>query len=248
MLQLGRIVRVSEGFYSNPPKDKEGKYITDEKTGVHAEEFRKEQAERLAEHIQEIKDDNQKYGVEGAEFTGGKKTVEKANEFIERITLMRDIVAQGERGITTGQLENLLGHVFAAQEYLDDYARGVDADAHGAKELVLMAGVLVSPKDAILGRWLHDLTADMWHNSPSQSSYLVRRANRVPYRNNQENEKIYAAMAVHKIKRCREGADPWSVPEFKQPPVEIVTERYGNVSLEEMIDWLLNKPVEEPRR
>lgn len=32
MLQLGRVVRTSEGVYTNPPKDKQGNPITDEKT------------------------------------------------------------------------------------------------------------------------------------------------------------------------------------------------------------------------
>jgi hypothetical protein len=218
------------------------KYITDEETGVHAAEFRKEQAEREAKRIQQIKDDNQRYGIEGAMFTGDSEVVAKVNEFMQRIADMRKMVAQDDKKITAEQLENLLGHIFAAEEYLDEEC---DGNSWGARELTFMAGSLISPKDAWIGKNLHDLVNDMW-SAPSGSSYLVRRANRVPPRENPENKRIYDTMTGHLLSRHREGGeDLFSVPEFKQPPAEIVTEHYGTVLSEEIINWLL-APVEEP--
>jgi len=219
------------------------KYITDKKTGIHAAEFRKEQAERLAEHIQQIKDDNQKYGIEGAEFTGDSKTVVKAKEFMQRIADMRKMVAQGDRGIMTEQLENLLGHIFAVEEYLDAEKGGY---IYGAQELIFMAGALISSKDKYIGADLYALVIDMWINAPSSSGYLVRRANKVPYRENPESEKIYNIMTEHMINRHREGEKFGSIPMFEQPPAEIVTDKYGTVLSDEIVDWLLNAPVEEP--
>ena len=222
------------------------KHITDEKTGVLAAEYSRKRAEELAAHIQEIADENQKYGVEGAEFTSSyPEIVTNANSFMERIARMREVTAQGDRGITTEQLENVLGHVFAAQEYAsNNYA--IDANTYGAYELDLMAGILISSKDLGLGQVLHGLTAGMYAGAPSQSSYLVRRANRVPYRNNPDSERIYAVMSTHMINRHEKGIGSSSVPEFIQPPAEIVTEKYGTVQTEEITDWLLNQPVAEP--
>lgn len=219
----------------------EMRYITDEETGVHAAEFRKEQAEREVKLIQQIKDDSQKYGVEGAKFTGDSEIVAKANEFMQRIADMRKMVMQDDKKITAEQLENLLGHVFAAEEYVDEECGG---NIWGAKELVFMAGSLISLKNVEVGKELHNLVIDMWSNAPAGSSYLVRRANRVPPRENPENKRIYDIMAEHLLSRHREGEDLFSFPEFKQPPAEIVTEHYGTVSSEELINWLLS-PVEE---
>ncbi|MBI2032179.1 MAG: hypothetical protein HYT09_00885 [Candidatus Levybacteria bacterium] len=122
---------------------------------------------------------------------------------------------------------------------------GISLD--GARELVFMAGILVSSRDTEIGKDLYDLATGMW-NGPSGSSYLVRRANVVPYRDNPENERVYYAMAVLLADRYREGEQMLSVPEFKQAPPDIVTDRYGTISSEEITDWLLNKSVAVPSK
>lgn len=248
-----------EGAKKVPPEDypkyfdeavEAMKYATNKKTGVHADEFRKEQAERLAARIKEIEDDNRKYGVEGAEFTSlYPQTIEKANEFMQRIARLRGMVAGEHRGITREQLENVLGHVFAAEEYQDsdNHTKDTNFDLlNGAEELIFMAGILVAQKDAWIGEELYLLATDMWSGAPSQSSDLVRRANRVPYRNNPENERVYEAMVMYKIGRHHEGEVLLDVPEFKQPPSEVVTKNYGVVSSAEITDWLLNQSVADP--
>lgn len=229
------------------------RYQTDRKTGVHAAEFRREQTERRETHIQKIADDNQKYGVEGAAFTDEyPQTIEKANEFMQRIARLRGMVAGEHRGITREQLENLLGHIFAAEEYSNADNHLVSTKStnlnylNGAEELIFMAGILVSPRDAWIGEELYLLMTDAWNGAPSQSGYLVRRANRVPYRDNPENGRIYEAMVMYKIGRHYEGEVLLDVPEFRQPRSEVSTKNYGVVSSAEITDWLLNQPVAEP--
>ncbi|MBI2420735.1 MAG: hypothetical protein HYV38_01475, partial [Candidatus Levybacteria bacterium] len=70
------------------------KYTVDEKTGVHAAEFREEQARKMVLHVQQIEADNQRYGIEGAEFTSPYSgMIEKANDFTKRIARIREMVA-----------------------------------------------------------------------------------------------------------------------------------------------------------
>ncbi|MBI2032180.1 MAG: hypothetical protein HYT09_00890 [Candidatus Levybacteria bacterium] len=83
------------------------KYTVDEKTGVHAAEFREEQARKMVLHVQQIEADNQRYGIEGAEFTSPYSgMIEKANDFTKRIARIREMVAQGDKGITVEQFKS----------------------------------------------------------------------------------------------------------------------------------------------
>ena len=221
------------------------KYITNEDTGVHTAEFRRKQAEIREKYKQKIALDNEQYGIEGVGFAGDAESIEKATDYMQRIAEMRKMVGEGNRGITPGQLENILGHLFAALEFLDNESH-IGRSVAGAQELFLRAGTLISSKDALIGRNLYALTTDMWKSGSTLSSYLVRRANRVPYRQNQENEMIYDIMAGCLTKRLQNGEIYGSIPKLEQPPVEIETDKYGTILSGEIIDWLLNKPVEDP--
>ncbi len=225
------------------------RWVVDEKTGVHAAERKREQEEGLAKYIRDIEEENHIFGVEGAKFTGTPRGVDKANEFVQRIAGMRNEVTLGNKNITLEQLENLLGHIFVAQQYLESeslYRVNTEtANEYGARELTFMAGILISSIDMSIGEELYQLVVDMWEDAPMESGHLVRRANNVPHREEPENKKIYDILKECHDIRFRKGEEIPFIPKFEQPPTEIVTEKYGTISSEEIVDWLLNVPVEK---
>ncbi|MBI5044717.1 MAG: hypothetical protein HZC02_02220 [Candidatus Levybacteria bacterium] len=213
--------------------------LLEERTGIAARRWEKEQAERLVRDKQSIEKENEKYVGKTDLREGNTDDIgEKANEHMVQIAKMSEMVKSPNSAITPEQYVNILGHILSAQDF-SEFPGSDMVMSTGARELGFVAGSLVAVLDEDLGKELYALMKEMWE-SFAGSTYRIRRVFQTPLQDTPEDGRIYTAFGWHAYDRQSSGDSFFSLPEFGELPDAFRVGEDGTISIEEVTDWLLN--------
>lgn len=208
-----------------------------------AEERRKFDDEQRADAgVVRIEADNERYKGDLRQRAGTNAETTAFNIMVARIEKMRDLSLTQDSGISPLELENILYHVFSAQEVLQSSPAELE-DMMGSTELSLVAGSLISGLDNEIGHQLHALAQEMFSGEGAgEGGYIIRRTFQIPYQSEPDGKSFLRALAWSQSRRNYDGQKQFSYPDFEYPKDDFQTPEGDRVSPDEIRDWLLSGP------